>query len=150
MAFRMRRHAYTLVEVLAVVAIAGLVAAAVSPALVRAATSDPLTRAVLVVREGDRLARQQAVGVGGYWTITEERLVSGIAGWQPTNATLPAGCSVVLQRSGDDAPIEQLAIDRAGASSDVVVRIAVDTRVRRYRILGLSGAWIVDDAGSTP
>jgi prepilin-type N-terminal cleavage/methylation domain-containing protein len=147
---RMRRSGYTLIEVLAVVAIAGLVAAAITPALVRVATSDPLSRAVHQVREADRLARQQAVGLGGFWSVADERVVSGIAGWHVSDDRLPSHCAVVFQRADDGSPLERMTFDRAGCSGDVLVQITVTDQVRRFRILGLSGAWIADTAGATP
>lgn len=145
----MRHCAYTLIEVLAVVAIAGLVAAAVTPALVRVATSDPLTRVVHVVREADRLARQQAVGVGGSWSITDDRLVSGVAGWQLMDDRLPTGSTVVLQRE-DGSALDRVLLDHAGASGDVVIVFTVAQQAQRFRILGLSGAWIPESSEVTP
>ncbi len=145
----MRQSAYTLIEVLAVVAIAGLVAAAVTPALVRVATSDPLTRTVHLVREADRLARQQAVGVGGSWGITDERLISGIPGWHLVDDRLPTGSTVVVQRD-DGSALDRVVLDRAGVSADVVVLFTVAQQVRRFRILGLSGAWIAESPAGAP
>jgi prepilin-type N-terminal cleavage/methylation domain-containing protein len=142
------RHAYTLIEVLAVVAIAGLVAAAVTPALVRAATSDALSEAVRQVRSVDRLARQQAVGVGGAWSVVDGRMVSGIAGWQPFDDRLPTGCSVSVHRAADGALMERLSLDHTGCSNDVVVVvITAPGRSRSFRILGLSGAWLAEPVG---
>lgn len=141
------RQAYTLIEVLAVVAIAGLVAAAVTPALVRAATSDALSEAVRQVRAVDRLARQQAVGVGGAWSVVDGRMVSGIAGWQPHDDRLPTGCSVSVHRAADGALMERLSLDHTGCSGDVVVVITAPGQSRSFRILGLSGAWLAEPVG---
>lgn len=141
------RRAYTLIEVLAVVAIAGLVAAAVTPALVRVATSDPLHEAVRQVRAVDRLARQQAVGVGGAWSVVDGRLVSSIAGWQPPDDRLPTGCSVSVHRAADGALMERLPLDHTGCSGDVLVVITAPGRSRSFRILGLSGAWSTELVG---
>lgn len=143
----MPRRAYTLIEVLAVVAIAGLVAAAVTPSLVRAATGDPLSEAMRQVREIDRSARQQAVGVGGTWGVAEGRVVSGIAGWQPSDDELPTGCTVSLYRASDGTELEHLALDRSGSSGDVQVVITYAGRSRSFRVLGLSGSWIDEPAG---
>lgn len=143
------RRAYTLIEVLSVVAIAGLVAAAVSPALVRAATRDPLVEAVRQVRVVDRLARQQAVGVGGAWSVVDGRLVSSIAGWQPPDDRLPTGCAVSVHRAADGGLMERLPLDHTGCSGDMVVVITVPGRSRSFRILGLSGAWLPDVVGES-
>ncbi len=144
----MPRRAYTLIEVLAVVAIAGLVAAAVTPALVRVATGDPLTDVVRQVREFDRLARQQAVGVGGTWSVAEGRLVAGIAGWLTPEFTIPAGGTVSLIRPSDGSAVEHLSIDRSGSSGDVLVVITAAGRSRSFRVLGMSGSWIDEPANS--
>lgn len=145
----MPRRAYTLIEVLAVVAIAGLVAAAVTPSLVRVATGDSLSEAVRQVREIDRMARQQAVGVGGMWGIAEGRVISGIAGWQPSDGELPKGCSVSLFRADDGTELEHLTLDRSGSSGDVQVVISCAGHTRSFRVMGLTGSWVDEPVGVT-
>jgi prepilin-type N-terminal cleavage/methylation domain-containing protein len=137
----MRTDGYTLIEVLAVVALTALVTAAVSPGLVALATSDPLTEAIHQVREHDRMARQQAVGVGGSWRITEGRLVAEIAGWPAPMIDLPPDCQVVIQGGNAEQTLERVVFDRSGCSGDVQVIVTHGQQQRRYRLHGLTGAW---------
>lgn len=141
----MRRGGYTLVEVLAVVAITTLVVVAVTPGLLRVAGPDPLAQTLRTLHEIDRLARQQAVGVGGSWSVVDGQLVSGISGWQPTG-TLPAACRVVFQADDGETLFEKVVLDRSGCSADLRLTVTCGEQTRRFRIHGLCGRWEADEA----
>lgn len=137
----MRRGGYTLIEVLAVVALTALVTAAMSPGLVALATSDPLTKAIHQVREHDRLARQQAVGSGGSWRIRDGRLIADIAGWPAPVIDLPPDCYVAIHGGDDEQALGRVVLDRSGCSGDMRVILTHGQQQRRYRLHGLTGAW---------
>jgi prepilin-type N-terminal cleavage/methylation domain-containing protein len=141
----MRLDGYTLVEVLAVVAITALVAVAVTPGFMRVTAPDPLSQALQVLHEVDRLARQQAVGLGGSWSVLDGQPVSSIPGWQPTVVTLPAECGVMIQGNDGETVLEQVVLDRAGCSADLRLLVTCGERTRRFRIHGLCGRWEADE-----
>ena len=145
----MRRRGYTLIEVLAVVAILGLVAVAVSPSLARALVTDPVARAARLVRDADRAARQQAAGGGAVLVIRDGRLLTTVANEVISTLTLPNTVSVAWS-TDSGAPVESLSLDRGGRSIDVFIDIRSPTLTKRFHILGLTGAWLALEPGGQP
>lgn len=136
----MIRPGYTLIEVLAVVALLGLVAVLVAPSLTRAVMTDPVARGARLARDADRAARQHAVGQGAVLSLRDGRLVTTVAKEPIASTPMPDG-TTVRWRAVDDTPLEAVAFDRGGRSVDLLVEISSPTQQRRYRILGLTGAW---------
>ena len=145
----MRRRGYTLIEVLAVVAILGLVAVAVSPSLARAVVTDPVARAARLVRDADRAARQQAAGCGAVMSMRDGRLLTTVANEVISTLTLPNTVSVAWS-TDSGTPVESLSLDRGGRSIDVFIDIRSPTLTKRFRILGLTGAWLALEPGGQP
>lgn len=140
-----RRHAFTLIETLAVVALIGLAAVVMTPMLVGATDAtrldDALRRFLDLDARARLLARQESgveihlqsgsigLSVGG------ERDAEIISIWQHGERITIEAVSV----EGD--PIERVSYDRVGRSQDLDVSVIVGDTRRSVWIAGLTG-WV--------
>lgn len=139
----MRRHAYTLVEVMAVSVLLGVLATLGVPPMLRAMAGDPLERAAAQLIRSFRDARALAYG---------HRLDLDLAAWGFTPAQadehvrtalppvrLPESIQVSWSRRG--RPVTRLEIDPRGHALDTDVTVRQDERERLFTIDGLTGRW---------
>lgn len=139
----MRRHAYTLVEVLAVSVLLGVLATLGVPPMLRAMAGDPLERAAAQLTRSFSDVRAQAYG---------HRLDLELAAWGFTAASIDDGArvalpplrlpeSIQLSWTRRGRPVTRLEIDPRGHSPDLDVVLRQDERDRLFTIDGLTGRW---------
>ena len=139
----MGRHAYTLVEVLAVTVLLGLVASLGVPPMLRAMTGDPLDRAAGRMAQAFRDVRAQAYGhrlvleltaAGFTATVSDD----GVRSVLPP-LRLPEDIQATWTRRGRPAP--RLELDPRGHGLDTEVTLRLDERELSFAIDGLTGQW---------
>lgn len=145
---RLFRHGLTLLELLAVVALLGLVAGVGLTSLAR---SDQWSRLRAVEDTWcnlDALARLLARGGADSVTIRVDRSANTIdlrdgAGETVSRRTIPNGVVVEILVDGSTGPTDTLYLDGRGCSPDyhVTVRFVDGNSTRQCRVAGLTG-WI--------
>lgn len=139
---RTARHAYTLVEVLAVTVLLGLVASLGIPPLLRSIAGDPLERAAGQLVLAYRDARAQAYGhrvrfalePWGFSAASRDGLPAGLP-----EAHLPDGIRVAWTCAG--RPVGVLDLDARGHGLDAGVVLRRDERAVGFMVDGLTGQW---------
>lgn len=139
----MRRHAYTLVEVLAVSVLLGVLATLGVPPMLRAMAGDPLERAAAQLTRSFRDLRAQAFGHRldlelAAWGFTAVSDADGRRTELPTTR-LPEAIQVTWTRRGRPAP--RLELDARGHGLDTEVTLRQDERELSFTIDGLTGRW---------
>lgn len=139
----MGRHAYTLVEVLAVTVLLGVVATLGAPPLLRSITGDPLGQAAGRLAHAFRDARAQAYGHRismrlEPWGFSGASIEDGIRTSLPT-ARLPESVQASWTRRGRSTNL--LDLDARGHGPDTDVALRQDDREMIYTIDGLTGRW---------
>ena len=140
----MARHAFTLVEMLAVTVLLGLLASLGVPPLLRTITGDPLGRAADRLNLAFRDARAQAHGhrlgldldTSGFTATTEE---DGQLVELPTTR-VPETIQLTWTRNGRS--VRRLDLDPRGHGLDTDVTLRFDERELHFTIDGLTGAWM--------
>lgn len=135
----MQHRGYTLIELLAVVAVLGLAAGVGIPPLVRLVGGSPLDRACHAVHMGDLRARHLASGSGLELDLAEDGLSSRSATTEH-RVMVDAGTTLSWQTS-EGNPLRRLMIDPRGRSIDVQVQVTVGADRRRFLVAGISGEW---------
>lgn len=140
-----RRHAFTLIETLAVVALIGLAAVVMTPMLVGATDATRLDDASRRFLDLDARARQLARRDSGVELRTQSgsvRLTVGGEREEETVLTWQHGEHIAIEAASvDGESIERVSYDRAGRSQDLDITISVGGMRRSVRIAGLTG-WI--------
>lgn len=145
-----RRQAYTLIEVLVLVTLMGLSVAALMPSLVRAATTDPLARTMKLVRDADRLARQQAFGTGARLSLVEQQLIITVGDTIISKQAIPEHCSVLWTPTHDaSSTLWYCDYDRSGRSLDFVVHGQSGNKSQIAVVHGLAGLWELSSPSTT-
>jgi prepilin-type N-terminal cleavage/methylation domain-containing protein len=137
----MTRRAFTLVEVLATVALLALVMSFAMIGLGGAIDEAAMLEAVAAMRDLDARARTAAQSVGS----VELHLDGGDAALRVMHTG-----EIVARRElahgglagvsdSDGRRLEQVRFDRSGRSADYMVEIAVASHARRLRVAGLTG-----------
>lgn len=137
----MPRHAYTLVEVLAVTVLLGLLATLGAPPMLRAMAGDPLERAAARLIQGFRDTRAQAYG----HRLELELDASGfipVRGDGQDAAPVRLGEAVQVSWSRRNQQVARLSIDPRGHSLDLDVTMRLDERELSYAVDGLTGRWL--------
>ena len=139
----MRRHAFTLVEVMAVTVLLGVLATLGVPPMLRAMAGDPLERAAAQITRSFRDLRAQAYGHRleldlTAWGFTAARIEDGARAALPP-FRLPDSIQVSWSRRG--RPVTRLEIDPRGHGLDHEVVLRQDERDMLFTIDGLTGRW---------
>jgi prepilin-type N-terminal cleavage/methylation domain-containing protein len=139
----MRRHAFTLVEVMAVTVLLGVLASLGVPPMLRAMAGDPLERAAAQITLSFRDLRAQAYGHRleldlAAWGFAAARIEDGGRATLPP-FRLPETIQVSWTRRG--RPVTRLEIDPRGHGFDHEVVLRQDEREKPFTIDGLTGRW---------
>jgi prepilin-type N-terminal cleavage/methylation domain-containing protein len=146
----MMRGGFTLFEMLAVIVIMSLVAAALTVSLAAADDQAASLNAMSQCRDLDARARQAALTQGepAVIRLVDEQgaLILEVGAARLAHAEMPPGVKVHLQR---DRAVGEIVFDRAGRSPDYRVTLQQDDRlrVRGWRVCGLTG-FIIEDPNS--
>ena len=137
------RGGMTLIEVLLVVVILGLVAAAMAGGLARSANADAQARALADLRQADAELRLEARQHGALVVeLQPTRVVATRPGdesrvwWQAPDELR------VAWRDSDDSAVDRILIDAHGRGPDLRIELRDRSSLRRFHILGLSGQWL--------
>ena len=139
----MRRHGYTLVEVLAVTVLLGLIASLSVPPLLRAMSRDPLSHAADQLAHAFRDLRAQAYGHHislelETWGFSAVSIDDGVRTALPT-ARLPDAVQVSWTRNGRTTRALDLSARGHGLNTEVTLQR--DNRDLSFTIDGLTGTW---------
>ncbi len=136
----MPRRSYTLIEMLAVMALLGLLAALAAPGVVRAMTGDPLQAAADRLSRAMRGARAAAFGRA----VAIELAPWGFAVGGPGGVTLRLPDGIAAAWTCDGRPAQRLALDPRGHGPDTRLVLAQGRREISLVIDGLTGQWMAE------
>lgn len=138
----MGRHAYTLVEVLAVTVLLGLLATLGVPPLLRTISGDPLGKAADRLVLAFRDTRAKSFGRPANFTL--EPWGFSADGVTDPAARLPDSIRATWTRNG--LGVRQLLLDSRGHGPDTDVLLRLDDRELRFALDGLTGLWTLKAA----
>jgi prepilin-type N-terminal cleavage/methylation domain-containing protein len=137
------RHAFTLIEMLAVIVIVSMIAAMMSVSLAAADDQAAFLSAAAQCRDLDAKVRQcaQTQGLAALLRIGEDHdsLTLHVGANQIATVDLPLHLTVQIER---DRPAQLITFDRAGRSPDYHLSLKLNDRFRGWRVCGLTGFFI--------
>lgn len=140
---RPAQRGMTLIELLAVLVIASLAATAGVPALVRRASAHPIDRTEHTLRHHWMRWRAGCLGAGG--AVAPEG--SGLRFQQADTASTWAWTPADGSWCEFTVTAWPLVSDARARSADALVLVRDTQHWRRWRIAGLTGAWVLDEEG---
>lgn len=133
------RPAYTLVEVLGVVALVGASAAVIIGSLVSSTSAAALEASTAAVREADRLARAWAqMGTSVTIAVEDGALAIRRGESAPVVVLLPSHADVEFHDDRGN-PVEHIRVDRRSWTREYQVRVTIGEQGWVGRISGLTG-----------